>query len=145
MADNRKYLDFEIVKENWNKYHLSDGSNLKTRIILKSAWLNEKDSKKNYGFDIQIHTVIMCDPSLQGAKNQTKFTNEQLQKNIEIDACRYDTVAYEVNEYVLDDTTRILVHPNLTKISRTKLHDINGDRIYHVDIHASVSITIPKQ
>jgi len=144
MTETRRYLDFEIVKESWNKYGLSDGSKLKTRIIIKSAWYFEKDGKKNYSLDMQYFTVIMCDPSLQGTKNQTKWSKEQLQKNIEVEDSRYDTIAYEANEYILDDTTKIIIHSNITKISRTKLYDARGDRIYSVDLNASVTITPPK-
>jgi len=145
MSDTRNYLDFEIIKEPWNKYSLSDGSKLKTRIMIKSAWSFEKDGKKNYSIDMQNFTVLMCDPSLQGAKNQTKWTKEQIQKNIDVGDSRYDTIAYEANEYILDDTTKIIIHSNITKISRTKLYDPRGDRIYSVDLNASVTITPPKQ
>ncbi len=134
MAEIRNYLDFEIVKEEWNKYSLSDSSKLKTRVMLKSAWFTEKDKIKNYGFDIQNNSVMMCDPSLQGEKNQTKYTKEQLQQNIDVDSCRSTTIAYESNEYLLDDGTKILIHSNLGKISRTKLFNQIGDRIYHVDM-----------
>ena len=145
MSETRKYLDFEIVKEPWNKYSLRDGSKLKTRIMIKSAWTFEKDGKKNYSIDMQNFTVLLCDPSLQGTKNQTKWTNDQIQKNIEVEDCRYDTISYEANEYILDDGTRIIIHSNITKISRTKLYDPRGDKIYAVNLSASLTITPPKQ
>ncbi len=43
-------------------------------------------------------------------------------------------IAYEANEYLLDDTARIVIHLNITKISRTKLFDANGNRIYNIEI-----------
>jgi len=88
---------------------------------------------------------MLCDPSLQGSKNQTKWTNEQIQKNIEVENSQYDTISYEANEYLLDDTTRILIHSNLGRIARTKLHNGNGDRVYVVEAQASITITPPKQ
>ena len=145
MSETRKYLDFEIVKEPWNKYNLRDGSKLKTRIMIKSAWTYEKDGKKNYSVDMQNFIVMMLDPSLQGTKNQTKWTQEQIRKNIEVENSQYDTISYEANEYILDDSTRIIIHSNITKIARTKLYDPRGDRIYTVDSNASLTITPPKQ
>lgn len=144
MSETRKYLDFEIVKEPWNKYSLRDGSKLKTRIMIKSAWTFEKDGKKNYSVDMQNFTVMMCDTSLQGIKNQTKWTQEQIQKNIEVENSQYDTISYEANEYILDDNTRIVIHSNITRITRTKLYDRNGDRVYLVDLSASITITPAK-
>ena len=145
MSDTRKYLDFEIIKEPWNKYSLRDGSKLKTRVMLESAWHFEKDGKKNYSVNIKMSTVMMCDVSLQGPKNQTKWTKEQFAKNIEVDNSQYDTISYEANEYILDDTTRILIHSNLSGLSRTKLYNANGDRIYIVKAQASITVTPPKQ
>ncbi len=145
MIDTRHYLDFEIVKEPWNKYSLKDGSKLKTRTMLKSAWYTEKDSRKEYSVNMNNMIVMMCDPRLQGPKNQTKYTPQQIQQNIEIKDSMYDTISYEANEYILDDTTRILVHSNIIKIARTKLFDVDGDRKYHVNLKESITITPPEQ
>jgi len=145
MTDHKKHLDFEIIKELWNKYNLRDGSSLKTRVMLESAWFIEKDDKKNYSVTIKNFTVILCDPSLQGTKNTTKWTTEQIKKGIEVEDSRYDTISYEANEYLLDDRTKILIHTNITKISRTKLFNKYGDRIYNIQLGISMTITPPIQ
>ena len=145
MSDTRNYLDFEIIKEPWNKYSLRDGSKLKTRVMLESAWHFEKDGKKNYSVNVKMSNVMLCDTSLQGPKNQTKWTKEQLAKNIEVENSQYDTISYETNEYILDDTTRIVIHSNLGGLSRTKLYGANGDRVYIVIAQASIQVTPPKQ
>ncbi len=144
MVEARKYIDFEIIKEKWNKYSLKDGSNLKTRLVLKSVWYTIENNKKNYAFDIQQFSVVMCDPSLQGTKNQTKYTKEQIVKNMEVEDCPYDTMAYEMNEYVLDDSAKIQIHSNLLKLSRTSLFNPIGDRVYHVGMDISISVNAPK-
>jgi len=87
---------------------------------------------------------MMCVPSLQGEKNQTKYTKEQIKNGIEVEDSRYDTIGYEASEYILDDTTRILIHSNIIRISRTNLYDARGDRIYSVELQASITITPPK-
>ena len=145
MSDTRNYLDFEIIKEPWNVYNLRDGSKLKIRVILESAWYFNKDGKKNYSVNIKFSTIMLCDVSLQGSKNQTKWTKEQLAQNIEVENCQYDTLSYEANEYILDDTTRILIHTNLSGLSRTKLCNTVGDRIYIVNAQESIQVTPPKQ
>ena len=146
MSETRNYVDFEIIKENWNMYNLSDGTKLKIRDILRSAWFTkDSDGRKKYSADIYSDAIIMPDSNLQGQKNQTRWTSEQLQKNIDVENCRYDTLAYESTEYLLNGNTKILIHSNLTNIARTKLWDHNGDRIYMVDCSISVTITPPKQ
>ena len=100
----RNYIDFEIIKERWNAYNLHDGTKLKIRTMLQSAWFT-KDSQehKKYSTNIKSDIVLMCDPNLQGEKNQARFTPEQLQKNIDVENCRYDTLQYEPAEYLLEE------------------------------------------
>ncbi len=83
----------------------------------------------------------MCDTNLQGEKNQTQYTPKQLQEDIEVENCRYDTLQYEPAEYLLDEGTKILIHSNLTAISRTKLFDRKGDRIYIISNAISATVT----
>lgn len=51
---------------------------------------------------------------------------------MEIDDMRYDSLAQEFNEYLLDDGTKIKIHPNIICISRSSLKDVHGDPIYSV-------------
>lgn len=141
MAEKRHYVDFEIIKEPWNKYSLKDGSELKTRTMLKSAWYVKKNGNKKHAINLQTFHVVMCDPSLQGEKNQVKYTNEQISQRIEVEDSRYDTIAYEANEYLLDDGAKILIHNNITSISRTDLFNDIGDRIYRIRSEAKMTIT----
>ena len=145
MSEQRKYIDFEIIKEPWNKYSLKDGSILKTRIMLETVWYTMINNKKRYSIRTKSSNVVMCAPTLQGPKSQTRYTPQQLQQNIDVDDSRYDTISYEANEYLLDDGTKILIHVNIIKISRTKLFNMDGDRIYVVDAGADMTITVPKQ
>jgi len=139
MAETRHYLDFEIVKEKWNKYTLSDGSKLKTRIILQSVWANEQNNQKSYQYEITQLTVMLCDAALQGEPSTTNYTPEEISKNKEIDRCRFDTNSYEMNEYLLDDSTRLQIHSNLNQISRTTLYKQNGDRLYLVNMQVNMT------
>ncbi len=146
MQSVRRYVDFEIIKEPWNKYSINDGSKLKTRVILERAWYTKDDrGQKKYNVGIKNFTVLMCDPSLQGPTSNVAYTKEQLRKGIEIMNSRYNTISYDANEYVLDDMTRVLMHTNIVKISRSKLYNNIGDRIYDVQINTTMSITPNKQ
>ncbi len=42
-------LDFDIVKEDWNEYQLSDGTFLKTKsILVKVYWVLDNTGKRMY-------------------------------------------------------------------------------------------------
>ena len=42
-----KYIDFEVIKESWNKYNLQDGTTFKHRSILQSVWLTKRKIRLN--------------------------------------------------------------------------------------------------
>ncbi len=46
----RNYIDFEVIKERWNVYNLHDGTKVKIRNMLHSAWYTE-DSQGNKIFN----------------------------------------------------------------------------------------------
>lgn len=125
-------IEFEIIKEPWNKYQLQDNSVLKTRTILKSVRRITRKSEMQYLVDAQVLTVVHADPGLRGDANPNQISNDEISRNMEIEDMRYDSLAQESNEYLLDDGTKIKIHPNITSISRSSLKDGHGDPIYSV-------------
>lgn len=126
-------IDFEIIKEPWNKYQISDNSVLKTRTILKKIERIIDGEKTSFSIDAQTLTVIYPDPSLKGPPNPKINTKEELMKAIDKPDMRYDTLSQEFNEYHLDDGTRIKIFSNVTGISRSTLKDAKGDPVYYVN------------
>ncbi len=51
--------DFNIVREDWNKYQLEDETILKIRIILNKVWVGEKQSEGNIPFTFNFDTKTM--------------------------------------------------------------------------------------
>lgn len=134
-----KPVNFEVIKEKWNEYSLKDGSTLKTRIILRSIFSETVGDKKEMKIDCQLGTLVFS-PSLMGPPDMTVRTVEELNNNIEIRDCPYETFSYEVNEYRLDDASTLLINTNLTNIARTKLYDKDGTRIYIVETAGQMTV-----
>lgn len=88
-------------------------------------------------------TTVLCDESVCGEPAQETYTAEQIQQSIEIKHCQYSTLRYEPSEYILDDNSRVLVHHNILRISRTHLFDRRGDRIYYTQIDTRLTINPP--
>lgn len=127
-----RLIEFEIIKEPWNKYQLHDNSVLKTRTILKSVRRITQKNEMQYIVDAQSLTVVHADPALSGRPNTTQISNDEILKNIEKEDMRYDSLAQESNEYRLDDGAKIKIHNNITSVSRASLKDQHGDPIYSV-------------
>lgn len=134
-----KPVNFEVLKEKWNEYNLKDGSTIKTRMILNSVFSEQNGNEKKYTFDCQ-QTTSVVSPTLMGAPDTTSHTLKSMKENIDTRTCPYDTASYEVNEYILDDATSLLINTNITNISRTSLHDKNGSRVYVVDVTGQMMI-----
>ena len=137
---NIRSIDFEIIKEPWNKYQISDNSILKTRTILKKIDRVMEGDKISFTMDAQTLTVIYADPTLKGTPNPKPVTNEEMMKSIDKPDMRYDTSSQEFNEYLLDDGTKIKIFSNVTAVSRTTLKDIHGDPVYRIQSANNIEI-----
>ncbi len=138
-------IDFEIIKEPWNKYQISDNSILKTRTILMKVLRKMNDDKPEFSIDAQTLTIINADSSLSGSPNTKQHSPEDISRTIDKEDMRYDTLSQEFNEYILDDGTKIKIYTNVTKISRSRLHDQNGDQIYGIDSSNQMEIKTSQQ
>lgn len=130
MPDAR-FIEFEIIKEPWNKYQISDGSVLKTRIILTEVE-RVKAAKPEFGADSRTLLVLSADPPLKGEPGKEQYTAREIEEAVERKDLRYDTLSQEFNEYVLDDGTKIKIYSNITNIDRTRLRNAKGDPIYKI-------------
>ena len=137
---NTRSIDFEIIKEPWNKYQLSDNSILKTRTILKKIDRVMEGNKISFTMDAQTLTVIYADPALKGTPASHKITDSDIMKSIEKPDMRYDTIGQEFNEYHLDDGTKIKIFTNVTNVSRTMLKDPSGDPVYSVKSASTIEV-----
>ncbi len=131
MPDAR-FIDFEIIKEPWNKYQISDGSVLKTRIILTEVERVMKGDKPEFSINSRTLTVLSAEPSLKGEPSTERHTSREIAEAVERKDLRYDTLSQEFNEYVLDDGTKIKIYTNITNIDRTRLRNAKGDPIYRI-------------
>jgi len=143
--ENTRSIDFEIIKEPWNKYQLGDNSVLKTRTILKKIDRVIEGNKISFRMDAQTLTVIYADPVLKGAPSMQKITNDDITKSVDKPDMRYDTLAQEFNEYHLDDGTKIKIFTNVTNVSRTTLKDRNGDPVYNIRSSNTIEIKLHDQ
>ena len=141
----RKYIDFEVIKESWNKYSLQDGTKFKVRSILQSVWAEKVGGKIKHNVEVAQHQVWLCDPTVQGKPSTEQYEPKQLEENIEVKRCPYTTIQYEPSEYVLDDGSRIVLHDTLVNIARTSLFNAVGDRIYIVTSTGQMSVAPPQK
>lgn len=142
-------LDFEVLREPWNKYSLRDGSSVKSRYILmkvKKRESTKEGEKTAYGVEGQNITVIYSvPPELKGPPSKRTYTPQELSSSIVVDDVGYSTLSEEWNEYVVEDGTKIRVKDTVVKVSRTDKSDKNGDPIYLVQHSTLVDVRVRKK
>jgi len=137
-------LDFEVIREPWNKYSLIDGAHIRSRYLLLRLKKKEPTSeteKPSIGVDGQnIVAVYNVPPNLKGPPSRRVYPPEELRKSIVQYDINYTTLYEEWNEYIAEDGTRIRVKQTMTKVGRTDKADKNGDPIYFVDHSIMVEV-----
>lgn len=130
-------LDFTVVREEWNRYDLSDNTILKVKFILTKVF----KQGNNYSGDFRPIIVLLSNE--RGQPSTRQYTPQEMQSAIIQDDVRHTAVQQDWNEYILDDGTKIKVQPFIMRIAKTSLFDARGEPIYYTDIQATVNIRQP--
>jgi hypothetical protein len=153
-----EYVDFEVERENWNKYRLKDGAILKTKFVLINV-LAEKGFKEKIkraktemgigvGFTFQSSNVIGVEapPNLIGNPTNVHYSPQELEKSVVEDEIDFETISESWNSYKLNVNGEIYmkVRNSPIRIRRTDKFDSRGVPIYLVDFTADVKI-FPKK
>lgn len=145
MSKIGKPIDFEVVRESWNKYELHDNSILKSKYVLQRLFKTQgTDNKSNFQIEGQILTVILTPDTLKGPVDDHVYSPEELSASIVNDDVRYTTLAEEWNEYIADDATKIKIKTIVSHVRKTSKFDKNGDPVYIVDNSALIQTRPPK-
>jgi len=130
-----KEVEFEVLREPWNKYSIDDGSYIKTKFValkFKKREPTTADEKVGYGFEGQNIMVVYHVPEeLKGKPSTEKYSPEQLSEGAT--DMKFSIVYEEWNEYVLKDGTVVRIKSTAVEIARSTKFDRNGDPIYVVN------------
>ena len=126
-------LDFKVIKEYWDSYLLSDGTKLKSRVVLTAVRKSKKDPSKEYEFNFQsIQSFIFSDKAT-GPPHKKLYTKEEMEssynKNI-----TFTTTSEKRDDYLLDDNTRVRLKNTIAGVTKSDNYLQNGDPIYNVKI-----------
>lgn len=135
-------IDFEVLKETWCKYQVSDGTKINMREVLLAVRRVVVDGIPRYSVKTDTQTTLLCDPKLRGKPAQRAPAMEELSRAVEQHDMRYDTISADHSSYLLDDRTKIKINVTLVDVSRTTLYDPLGDRIYLLGQAPLIHITL---
>jgi len=129
-------VDFEVKREVWNKYKLSDGSILRLKVVV-TKFLDTGETDPNTGFPryiIAYQNLIAVTSDERGAPSNKPIPSfpdipKELLEEINI----VETIYEEWNTYIVDNKYVYETKPVITSIYRIKgLYDATGCPVYHI-------------
>lgn len=149
MSSGTPEMEFEVEREVWNKYELSDDAILKTRVILlKLIQLPNKGKSAELQIGAETQIINAVSPTknyrLYGTPYEGLYSPEVLQsaKKVEVN---YTQLAEDWNVYRLSDGRKLKTKLVVSGIKRcVDKYDKHGIPIYIVDSAGLINISKPE-
>ena len=141
----RKNIEFETVREVWNKYKLENEVIIKSRFYIAQVIEVIKDNNiTSYEFKMENQTSVQ--PLV--INNTTNISSST--QPISIDPAKdldkemgFKTVNNKSQIYELEDQTFLFLYEKVNHIWSTKKHDNLGNIVYYLDFENKINIFKP--
>ncbi len=157
MPPDFAFVDFEVVREEWNSYKLEDEAVLKSKFVLINV-IMEKDFKAKIektkaekgvkvGLGISSSNVIGVEAPLElrGEQSTKPCTPEELRASVVKDDIDFEVVKETWNVYKLENGIVMKSRSAPVNVARTSKFDNRGLPIYLADFTADVKVSLPKK
>ena len=127
-----EYVDFDIVSEPWSTWRLSDGSRLRAKFVLLKV--REKGAGV-FEFGSQLLTVV--EPThIMATPPTSPPSQSDVHASVEPISISFKPISRGIVKYRIKGKHVLQVELELTRVRRTTLYNVDGERIYLVDTHA---------
>lgn len=94
--DKGKPIDFDVVREPWQKYELHDNTIVKTKLAITKIYKKlDENGKPNYTIDAQNLTALLAPSESRGPPDTNSYTPQQYEQSIIQDDVKYSTLSEE--------------------------------------------------
>lgn len=150
------FLDFEIEREEWNKYLLEDGTLLRVKLILTGTLIDKnieelaKEAKSaqklTIGFAIRSRNIFAVEPppELRGPPDSKRYSPEELRASIVKEELDFETKRETWNSYLFENGIRMKARISPTSVNMTSKFDSGGMPVYFVDSAIDVKLKLPE-
>jgi len=138
-------VEFEIVKEGWNEYKLSDGARLRTKLTLGKVITSPgvpPEKALEYNFNTQMMVVAYCPQDMKGTPSGRVLTPQDIQNSV-VEDLDFEQIKTTVNEYLLQNGVRIKLRLMLTRVGKTNHFNVDGTPLYAVNNQVVPEIKVP--
>lgn len=132
-----KEIDFSVRKEDWSRYLVDDGTELRIRIVVRKIIEMLEQNPTGYpNFGLESMNVVsaMVPDKLKRQPSKKPF-DPSIEKGEEIG---FRQLEQKEQEYLTTDGFKIIVRPVLVKVWKYDSYNIFGEPIYNVNIQQIV-------
>lgn len=142
-----KHIEFDTIKERWNRYKLEDATIIKIKFVPIKILREKIDDAGNPVYLSNYMNVVgaISPPNLFGPPSSQKYSQEEIVDAIVKEDMKFETLEENWNEYQLKDGSKLSVKAVVTKVDKTKLFDEKGEPIYNVSHQVLMKGSIPKE
>lgn len=140
-------LDYDVVREPWNRYELDGGPILKIKYVLMGVSKQPQEgAPDNYNAKGQNIVFITHVPiPMRGRLADRKYSPQEIQAAITNDDVRFSTLSEEWNEYRAEDGAKIRIKISVVSVALTSLFNQDGNPIYHIGSSVMVNVRPPRR
>jgi hypothetical protein len=135
-----KDVDFVVLKEDYSRYLVSDGTIIKAKIVVKKILFNPQLTPEGYPQSVAVDTInaisAMVPHGLKRNPTQEPW-NPMTEKGEEM---KFDEQSIQLQEYMTPDGFKITVKPVVTKIFKYNKYNNYGEPAYNINIQAITNI-----
>lgn len=139
-------VEFEVIKEGWNEYELSDGGTLRTKLTLGKVITPAGSTIENtqaFNFQTQNMVVVYVPQNMKGTPIGRPLSPQEIQDSI-IEDLDYEQTKETVNEYKLSNNVTVKLRFMLTRVAKTDKFNTDGAPIYATQTQIVPQIKLPK-
>jgi hypothetical protein len=131
--------DFAILKEDWSRYRINDGSIMKVRVAVIDIYRSIQTSNTGYPelqyISQNLVSAIVPEklrgiPSIQPVDTQNDIPEE----------LRFEELEIKDQEYITPDGFKIIIKPVLQKIFKYNKFNGTGEPVYQATMHSIPNI-----
>ncbi len=129
-------MDFVVMKEDYSRYLLSDGTILKVKIVVKKVFRTADLTPQGYPNSVSIdsfNAVVAMVQQSQKRKPSKERWDPTRDKGEEI---KFEPQEEKWQEYMTADGFRILVKPVMTKVIKYSKYNDFSEPVYSATIQA---------
>ena len=132
-------VDFAVISEDYSRYLLHDGTQLKVKIVLKKIFFAPVSTPEGYPSNVGLDTmnaIVAIVPHSLKRKPSNDF-NQNVDKGTEI---KFEEGEVKMQEYMTTKGFRVSIKPVLLKVFKYDKYNSYGEPIYNAVIQSITNI-----